>query len=65
MMIKLTAPNGYVYSNGETSGKIVYLGKNDSVENWELIAEAEDEEATQEDYLAALAELGVTDREEK
>ena len=34
---KLEAPEGYVYTNGETSGKLVYLGKNDSADNWKLV----------------------------
>lgn len=50
-MRKLTAPDGYVYTNGESSGKIVYLGKNDREENWTLISEAEDEELTAEEAL--------------
>lgn len=38
-MTKLEAPEGYMYSNGETSGKVVYLGKNDTEENWTLVSE--------------------------
>ena len=37
MIQKIVAPNGYVYTNGETSGGLVYLGKNDSADNWRLV----------------------------
>lgn len=59
-MTKLEAPDGYMYSNGETSGKVVYLGKNDTEENWTLVSEDEaTEEATEADYQSALSEFGV------
>ena len=65
----LTAREGYVYTNGEAFGKIIYLGKNDNADNWHEITEAEaehlqngettDTEATETDYINALEELGV------
>lgn len=60
-MRKLIAPDGYVYTNGETSGSIIYLGKNDKEENWMLVEESDESltEATAEDYEAALGEMGV------
>lgn len=60
---KLTAADGYVLYNGEIVTKEVYLGCNDSPENWKEIPEDEavsvTEEAGEADYLAALARLGV------
>ena len=38
---KLTANDGYVLTNGEIYGKVVYLGKNDAPENWHEITDAE------------------------
>ena len=42
--IKLTAAEGMTLTNGEAFGKEVYLGKNDSAENWHEITDAEAEE---------------------
>lgn len=59
-MMTLTADEGYVYTNGETRGKVVYLGKNDSEANWRMIPEEPTEaEATEADYQDALREMGV------
>jgi hypothetical protein len=67
----LTAREGYVYTNGETFSTVIRLGKNDSVDNWHEITEAEAErlqneaieptetEATEADYINALEDLGV------
>ena len=44
---KLTASEGFVLTNGEAYGKTVYLGKNDSAENWH--------EITEEEYAAIVA----------
>ena len=38
---KLTANDGMVLTNGEAYGKEIYLGKNDSAENWREITEDE------------------------
>lgn len=40
-MIKLEASDGMVLTNGEGCGKTVYLGVNDSPENWREIPESE------------------------
>lgn len=40
-LIKLTASEGMTLTNGETYGKEVYLGCNDSPENWHEIPETE------------------------
>ena len=38
---KLTASDGYVLTNGEAYGKEIYLGCNDSPENWHEITDEE------------------------
>ena len=52
---KLTASEGMVLTNGETSGKEIYLGKNDRAENWHEITDAEAEKlfatASEEELL--------------
>lgn len=40
---KLTASDGMTLTNGEAYGKVIYLGKNDSADNWYEITEAEAE----------------------
>jgi hypothetical protein len=37
----LKADDGKLLTNGDTFGKVVYLGKNDSVDNWHEIDETE------------------------
>ena len=44
-MRKLTASEGCVLTNGDVYGKEVYLGVNDSAENWHEITDAEYAEA--------------------
>ena len=44
---KLTATDGMVLTNGEAYGKEIYLGVNDSPENWH--------EITDEEYAAIMA----------
>lgn len=66
----IQADEGKVLTNGTAFGSIVYLGKNDRIENWYEITEEEaerlqntetptDTEATETDYINALEELGV------
>ena len=38
---KLTANDGMVLTNGEAYGREIYLGKNDSPDNWREISEEE------------------------
>ncbi len=40
-LIKITASEGKWLTNGDTYSKEVYLGVNDSVDNWHEITEAE------------------------
>ena len=40
----LKAEEGYTLTNGETFGKVVYLGINDSEDNWHEITDGEYEE---------------------
>ena len=43
-LIKLTASEGMVLTNGEAYGKEIYLGCNDSPDNWSELTDAEYEE---------------------
>ena len=43
-LIKLTASEGMVLTNGEAYGKEIYLGCNDNPNNWSEITDAEYEE---------------------
>lgn len=47
-LCKLTASEGMTLTNGETFSKEIYLGKNDSAENWTEITDAEAEELQKE-----------------
>ena len=40
----LKAEEGYTLTNGEAFGKVVYLGINDSMNNWHKITDEEAEE---------------------
>ena len=40
-LIKLIASEGMTLTNGETYGKEVYLGVNDSADNWQEIPESQ------------------------
>lgn len=48
---KLTAAEGMTLTNGEVFGKEVYLGKNDSAENWREITDAEAAELQKEETV--------------
>ena len=41
----LKADEGFYLTNGDTFAKVVYLGKNDSPDNWHEVTEAEKEQA--------------------
>lgn len=41
---KIIAEEGFILTNGEAYGKEIYLGKNDTPENWREITEAEYQE---------------------
>ena len=43
-LIKITASEGMMLTNGEAYSKEIYLGINDSAENWHEITDAEYEE---------------------
>ena len=47
-LIKLTAAEGMVLTNGEAFSKEIYLGKNDSADNWHEITDAEYEKIMEE-----------------
>ena len=46
---KLTASSGMVLTNGESYDKEIYLGKNDSPDNWREISEEEYQKLTEEE----------------
>ena len=52
---KITASYGMVLTNGETFGKKIYLGVNDSADNWHEITDADYEKIVAEQE----AEIGV------
>ena len=54
---KLTASSGMVLTNGEAYGKEIYLGKNDSPENWWEITELKYKEILEEEEAKNNAEL--------
>ena len=64
----LVAKDDFVYSNGETYSNVIRLGVNDSADNWhevpeeevQVMEEPQDDTATEEDYINALAEFGVS-----
>ncbi len=45
---KLTAAEGMTLTNGKEFGKEIYLGKNDSADNWYEITDAEAERLQKE-----------------
>ena len=55
-LIKLTASEGMILTNGEAYGKEVYLGCNDSPENWHEITEEEYENILAEEKARLEAE---------
>ena len=56
-IIKLTASEGHILTNGEAYGKEIYLGCNDKPENWHEITDAEYAEILKEQEEAATADL--------
>lgn len=50
---KLTASAGHILTNGDVYGKEVYLGVNDSAENWREITDAEYAEIVKEQNESA------------
>jgi hypothetical protein len=55
---KLTAADGYTLTNGEAYGKEIYLGCNDSTDNWHEITDAE-----YENIIKEQESMAVTDNE--
>jgi hypothetical protein len=52
----LTAEEGKVLTNGSTYSKQVWLGINDSVDNWHEVDESEAEELTDSEALQIITE---------
>ena len=48
-LIKLVASEGMTLTNGEVYSKEIYLGKNDSADNWHEITDEEAARLTAED----------------
>ena len=40
-IVKLEASDGHTLTNGEAYGKVIYLGANDSADNWHEIPDSE------------------------
>lgn len=61
----LTPDEGKYLTNGETYSEKVFLGKDASTDDWTEVdtipEESNDTDATEADYLEALAELGVSE----
>lgn len=55
-MIILTATDGMVYTNGQVYAKEIYLGVNDSPENWYEVTEEEAAAAEEEELEDVLSE---------
>ena len=55
---KLTAADGMTLTNGEAYGKEIYLGKNDSPDNWHEITDEEYEKIMAEREADIEKELG-------
>lgn len=58
-LTKITASDGMVLTNGETYGREVYLGCNDSIDNWHEITEAEYEEIVKAEEEKMRQEMAV------
>lgn len=54
----ITAADGKVLQKGDITAVTVYLGVNDSAENWAEIDEPQTDEATPEQLEAALHQIG-------
>ena len=53
----LVARDGYYFTNGEVYTKEIYLGVNDSADNWREITDAEYEQIQAEEQARMEAEL--------
>ena len=58
-LTKITASDGMVLTNGETYGREVYLGVNDSIDNWHEITDAEYEEILKAEEEKMRQEMAV------
>ena len=54
-LIKLTASEGMTLTNGSAMGKEVFLGRNDSADNWYEITDAEAAKCRTEEEKNGLA----------
>ena len=53
-LIKLEASDGHTLTNGEAYGKVIYLGVNDSEDNWHEIPDSEVPREEPPESVAAL-----------
>ncbi len=53
-LIKLEASDGHTLTNGEAYGKVIYLGVNDSADNWHEIPDGEVPREEPPESVAAL-----------
>ena len=57
-LTKVTAADGMWLTNGETYSKEIYLGVNDSIDNWHEITAAEYEEIVKTEEEKIRQEMG-------
>ncbi len=64
-LVKLTASQGHVLTNGREYGNPIYLGKNSSPDEWYEITKEEYEKILKEEEEAMLKEFGEDNKSEK
>lgn len=61
-LIRINATEGMVLTNGETYGKSITLGKNDSRDNWHEITEEEYEAIKLAEHNALVEQIKAEER---
>ena len=65
----ITAPEGYMLTNGRVYGKVIRFAEGMSKDDFyeiteeeynQIMSEEESDQATEEDFISALDEMGVT-----
>ena len=55
--VKLVATEGMIYTNGESCGKVVFLGIGDNPENWHEITKTQAENMMEQEVCLYEADL--------